>query len=391
MSSAMGRQRPGLVIEPPAFADLTADLCELPRSLKLTKATIAELGELSASDVSRVTSGTVLPTVEKVLAYVKACGGKVDEWEQRYRLVEAAVVQYRKDVWREFVDKDYRELSQPPTPYIFNVLLHKRIIRAKEELKTSQKKIAQAAHSSPQNVSNCLTSNLIAPASLVEGMLKAVRAEDEEIQTWLRWHRHLAGLPKPNGDGTPPSQPDGATPRPRKATRKAGKKGRNPNPGGALAMAMLALLASLSMRPLVADGGPKAPPPYFHAEPFASPQPSPSPTLSPRATPSPKVTSNATPAPAPPAASHPRSTPRTIQPTPAPQPKGAPATIVDPSGGHGNYLSPSGLRAGDKVYVICREVSGQDKGSYRTKDGEVIPPEYVKFKEVRPVIPDCIE
>lgn len=79
------------------YADLAAELRELRRRSGQPYRVLSRTTGYSTSTLSAAAAGNRLPSEDVVLAYVRACGGDVDEWRARWKQARRAALAQRED------------------------------------------------------------------------------------------------------------------------------------------------------------------------------------------------------------------------------------------------------------------------------------------------------
>jgi transcriptional regulator with XRE-family HTH domain len=172
--------------EPQELAAFTASLELLRQRSHVAYEVLHERTGYSKSVLSKAASGTERPTLEVVLAFVKACGADPEEWTARWRTMSAAVDRYQQELLT-MADMPYEQLDCPASPARFNRQLQLRVCRV-----TRQATVAGRANYAPSTVSGVFKVNRLANAEFVKRILQAVDASQDEIDTWLAWRSQLA-------------------------------------------------------------------------------------------------------------------------------------------------------------------------------------------------------
>ena len=98
-------------IAPDGLEDFARDLRTLRAKAELEYPEMAETSHFSMKTLAAAAGGLRLPTLPVAVAYVRACGGNVAEWEDRWQKLAAKITEAAK---RRRSDGD--QDAEPPEP-----------------------------------------------------------------------------------------------------------------------------------------------------------------------------------------------------------------------------------------------------------------------------------
>ena len=103
--------QPVTSIAPDGLEDFARDLRTLRAKAELDYPEMAETSHFSMKTLAAAAGGLRLPTLPAAVAYVRACGGNVAEWEDRWQKLAAKITEAAK---KRRSDGD--EQAEPPEP-----------------------------------------------------------------------------------------------------------------------------------------------------------------------------------------------------------------------------------------------------------------------------------
>ena len=87
----VGAARPVASIAPDGLESFARDLRALRAKAELDYPELAELSHYTMKTLASAAGGLRLPTLPVAVAYVRACGGNVAEWEDRWQTLAAKI------------------------------------------------------------------------------------------------------------------------------------------------------------------------------------------------------------------------------------------------------------------------------------------------------------
>jgi hypothetical protein len=108
---ADGSAQPVASIAPDGLEDFARDLRTLRAKAELDYPEMAETSHFSMKTLAAAAGGLRLPTLPVAIAYVRACGGNVAEWEDRWQKLAAKITETAK---KHRNDGDQH--AEPPEP-----------------------------------------------------------------------------------------------------------------------------------------------------------------------------------------------------------------------------------------------------------------------------------
>ena len=108
---AAGAAPPVASIAPDGLEDFARDLRTLRAQAELNYPEMAETSHFSMKTLAAAAGGLRLPTLPVAVAYVRACGGNVAEWEERWQKLAAKITDA---AMKRRADDDTH--AEPPEP-----------------------------------------------------------------------------------------------------------------------------------------------------------------------------------------------------------------------------------------------------------------------------------